>query len=294
MPDIQLRFNKDMLVLSTSYDYLLARQGFDVRADRAYVELCEPELYEEALRLEDMMGTPCVVAPSDDITRARLAHANFADEAPQIARNAFEAVQRFKPEHMLAAIGPCGLPLDSSSAPSLKQSREQYQRAVCELARYPFDALYFVGFSHHYDLLCALMGARAVYDGVLFTSFKVDASGVLPDGSDVEHTAAMASEYGADVVGVVFDGPLDALSVLIGRLKTATSAPLLVELNVRAVDSKQLHPTDANPYPQPESVIDAALALHDQGVQFVRAAGAATPAYTAALLATLAGLDVRA
>ena len=29
MPDIQMRFNKDMLVLSTPLDYQLASQGFD-------------------------------------------------------------------------------------------------------------------------------------------------------------------------------------------------------------------------------------------------------------------------
>ena len=51
MPDIQMRFNKDMLVLSTPLDYQLASQGFDP-SDREYVVLCEPELIEEAFKLE--------------------------------------------------------------------------------------------------------------------------------------------------------------------------------------------------------------------------------------------------
>jgi hypothetical protein len=39
-------------------------------------------------------------------------------------------------------------------------------------------------------------------------------------------------------------------------------------------------------------MVDAAYALRAAGVQFVRAAGQATPSYTAALVAALEGLDV--
>ena len=43
-----------------------------------------------------------------------------------------------------------------------------------------------------------------------------------------------------------------------------------------------------------DAVVDAAVRLRASGVQFLRATGAATPAYTGALAATTAGLDVAA
>lgn len=74
-----------------------------------------------------------------------------------------------------------GLPLDESSATSLKASRAQYQTAVKELTEYPFDALFFSGFTSAYDAQCALMGARAVYDGPVFLSYALtDAWGAAP------------------------------------------------------------------------------------------------------------------
>ena len=63
MPDIQLRFNKDMLVLSTPIDYQLKAQGFVEQGDREYVALCEPELIEETYKLEKIMETPCSTKP---------------------------------------------------------------------------------------------------------------------------------------------------------------------------------------------------------------------------------------
>ena len=44
----------------------------------------------------------------------------------------------------------------------------------------------------------------------------------------------------------------------------------------------------------PDTMQPAAVKLFGAGVQFLRATGAATPAYTGALAATVAGLDVRA
>lgn len=66
MPDIALRFNRDMLVLSTPLDYQLESQGFTCEADRAYVSLCEPELIEEAFKLEKMLDTPCFVTATEE------------------------------------------------------------------------------------------------------------------------------------------------------------------------------------------------------------------------------------
>ena len=42
MPDIQLRFHRDMLVLSSPIAPVLARQGFELDGDVEYATLMEP------------------------------------------------------------------------------------------------------------------------------------------------------------------------------------------------------------------------------------------------------------
>ncbi len=291
MPDIQMRFNKDMLVLSTPLDYQLAAQGFEP-SDREYVALCEPELIEEAFKLEKSIDVPCFVTPTENITEARLAYARFEGRSEEMARIAYETGAQYSPQHLIAAIGPTGLPLDPTSAVSLKQSKAQYHDAVLALKEYPFDALYFTGFKSLADAQCALMGARAVYDGPLFISLVPSAEGVFGDGRSLAQGVALCDEYGADVIGVVSDAPAHTIVGLAKEMAAATEKPLLVDIAVRRKDRRQFEPTDENPYPAPDTLVDLALRLRAQGVQFLRASGAATPAYTGALLATIGGSDV--
>lgn len=292
MPDIQLRFNRDMLVMSTPIEHALASQGFKGLQDKVYVSLCEPELIEDAFRFESVIGTPCFVAPLEEVTHARLAQAHFEDRACDMVRNVYQAVSCFNPQHIIASVGPTGLPLDESSASSLKQSRLQYQNAVKELDKYPFDALFFSAFSNAYDLQCALMGARAVYDGPLFASFLLDGEGKLTKNYSLANAVEMACEYGADVVGIRSGLPLDELKPIVATLKKHSSKPLLVEIVVREPHVSQVNSTRENPYFYPDSFIEAGLALQQWGVQFVRGVGNATPVYTGALVAAVSGKDV--
>lgn len=292
MPDIALRFNRDMLVLSTSLDYQLASQGFDKPTDREYVALCEPELIEEAYKLERVMETPCFVTATEGITQARLAHARFEDQAEEMARIAYGVASSFTPQHIIAAIGPSGLPLDPSSAASLKQSRQQYQQAVKCLAAYPFDAVLFSAFTNLTDAQCALMGARAVYDGPLMITVCPSFEGTFADGRTLAQATALCDEYGADVIGVSSAATPAILEQQVRIMAEATSKPLMVEIVVGRVDKRQFEPTVENPYPTAHEMSRLAWNLRAAGAQFLRATGAATPAYTGALLATISGHDV--
>ena len=51
-------------------------------------------------------------------------------------------------------------------------------------------------------------------------------------------------------------------------------------------------PTEENPYYCPDAMVGVAVQLRGAGVQFLRATGAATPAYTGALAAAVTGYDV--
>ena len=135
MPDIALRFNKDMLVLSTPIDYQLKSQGFTNPGDREYVALCESDLIEEVYKVEKLMDTPCLVTATEGITRARLAYSRFEKQAEDMARIAYEVGSSFTPQHLIAAVGPTGLPLDTSISSSVKQSIQQYRDATEVLMR---------------------------------------------------------------------------------------------------------------------------------------------------------------
>lgn len=292
MPDIQMRFNKDMLVLSTPLEYQLAAQGFEGVSDREYVVMNEPELIEEAFKFEKTLGVPVFVSPTEGITQARLAHARFEGQGAEMARIAYEAGAQFSPQHYVAAIGPTGLPLDPTSATSLKQSKVQYHDAVLQLVEYPFDALYFSGFENLHDAQCALMGARAVYDGPVFMSLVPQAGGLFPCGRTLSEAVQMCDEYGASVIGIVSSAPAAMLYSFAKDMAKATSKPLLVDIKVNEVNKRQFEPTEANPYPTADTLVDVALGLRARGIEFLRASGAATPAYTGALLATVTGMDV--
>lgn len=293
MADIQLRFNKDVLTLSTTLRSFFAEHDFNIASELDYVVLCEPELLEEEYRLESVIHTPVFVAPTNAITATRLAHERFEGRAVDLAGAAYAQAAAFKPQHIIAAVSPTELPLDESSQVSLKQNKTQYQTAVEALALQPYDGLYFTNFSNGYDAQCALMGARAVYDGPLFISFDVTAQGFLLSGSHaLSDAVVLADEYGADVIGISSGERLEVLLELVALVRNATNKPLLVEVQTGLHERNLLSLPEDNPYYAPETLVDVALSLQQAGVQFMRAGGYAVPAYTAVLNATVDGLDV--
>ena len=91
MPDISLRFHKDMLVLSSPVAVVLARQGFDVEHDLEFANLVEPEAVRDALRLNKMAGAQCLVANTEGIAPARLAHRGMEDRGAELLDAALDA-----------------------------------------------------------------------------------------------------------------------------------------------------------------------------------------------------------
>ena len=151
MPDIQMRFDKDMLVLSSPLEAVLARQGVDVQADLEYLVLIEPDALRDTVRMEKVAGAQCLVAATEGIAPARLAHKGMDGREADFARAALDLLRPLKPQHLLAEIGPCGLPLDGSSADSLNENRSQYARAAHAFDGQEIDALLLTGFEVRAD-----------------------------------------------------------------------------------------------------------------------------------------------
>jgi 5-methyltetrahydrofolate--homocysteine methyltransferase len=294
MPDIQLRFHKDMLVLSSPLDYVLARQGTDVDADIEFLNVVETDTLADAMRMQVMAGASCLVTATDGICRSRLAHLRLDDRAADIARGAVAVANSCTPQHVLCEIGPSGLPLDPSSAASRKQSIKMYAEAATSFGDGDFDALFLDGMRTPADMACAIEGVRKRWQGPLFASVDLDEAGMW---GKVPWSAAFESMQGADVVGFSSGAALDKLAELCRQAASAVDVPLLVQIEVKQPDDaakralKLGGDVPGNPYPTPDHLAKAAGVLRQAGAQFLRAAGEATPAYTGALAVAVNGLD---
>lgn len=296
MPDISLRFHKDMLVISSPVAPAFERLGIDVRRDLEMTMLLEPETLEDVHKLEAMAGAQCMTAATATLTPARLAHSGMEESAADLARIALAAVRTQRPQHVLVELAPCGLPLDASSKASLMENRDQYLRFTRLFANAEMDAFLLSGFESCADLKCALMGVRKASDAPVLAVVSVAADGFLARSrgrETFEDALAVMEELGASVAGFATSAGQEEACTLASRAAHATSLPLLVQLDVLRRDARQQGPTVENPYHCADSMMAAADALRREGVQFLRAAGAATPAYTGALVAATVGSDVK-
>ncbi len=292
MPDIQLRFGRDMLVLSSPVASVLARQGFAPDGDIEYATLMEPEAVRDALQLNLTAGAHCLVTETASMTPARLAHRGMSDRLDELVKASLSIVNNLQPQHALVEVGPCGLPLDASSKASLNENREQYARVARACATEQLDAFFLNGFANPADLKCALMGVRQVSSLPIIASVDVAADGLLADG---RHTFAEALEVmtslEANVAGFSTKLSIDEMCKLV-KEADESGLPVLAQFDVVENKPGQRAATAENPYYCADVMVDAAVTLRKAGAEFLRATGAATPAYTGALVAAVDGLDV--
>lgn len=294
MADIALRFHKDMLVLSGVVDAALAARGFTEVQEREVLLANEPETLLEPLRLELMAGAQCLVLPTAGITRARLAHMRAEDGAVDIVRAALGIAAELAPQHVLAEIGPTGLPLDPSNETSVKANRSQYAEAAALFVHERLDAIFLNGFTNPDDLRSALQGVREVTDMPVFTSVVVgEAGNILGRNDSIERVMFIMAEHGASVVGIQTAAAPEHVAKLVARAAQETKLPILVQFDVAEVLPREPFNAADNLYWCADMLFPAVEAVHRAGAQFVRACGSATAAYTGALAAATFGLDTR-
>lgn len=292
MADIQMRFHRDMLVLGSSVASSLVRQGVDVSRDLEFMNLIEPDSVFDVMRMEIAAGAQVLVAATRNMTPAQLTQRNMEDRAFELSVAALTVAEKLHPQHVLVELAPCGLPLDASSKASLLEHKDQFVQAARVFEKSAFDAYFLNEFEDTVALKCALMGIRQVSDRPVFASVAVDAQGLLPRRGTLEEAVATMEEFGASVAGFSTRAGLEDACSLAHRSAQATDLPLLVQLDVACKNPKQGEATKENPYYCADTMVQAASRLRAQGVQFLRAVGDASPAYTGALAATVSGFDV--
>lgn len=305
MADIELRFHKDVLVLSAPPDATMERYQATPELDREFFNLLEPETLSDILRFEQMAGAQCLVTCTKGITRARLAHQRLEEQSGEIAQAALSLVHALTPQHIIAEIGTTRLPIDPGNRASLKQSRNQYAQAARDFAEGPegtegtFDAYLLDGMTSLTDLRCGLMGVRMVSDKPLMATVPVDAAGkIVGRNETLAEAVDIMTDLQADVVGIATAAPIDAAMALVRQTAAQTNLPILVQLAVGEHDEHDINPgfrpvvlTADNPYKTTDAVFEAAPKLVASGAQFLQAIGKATAAYTGALAVGTTGLS---
>ena len=234
-----------MLCLSAPVAFALERQGINMQEDGELVMLMEPETVQDTLRMESMTGAQCLVAGTEGICEARLAHNRMEDRAQEIALRALEGAWACKPQHLIREIGSCGLPLDPSNEGSRAQTEQQYENAVqalndasAELDLGMYDAIFAKRAAQRGpmrnapSMLCAEKTDRPV-----FASVDLDEDGLFFAGKDVEDIVSALDR--TDVVGLSCAAEAATIAEAVRRFAALTEKPLLVQIRVKAATAME-------------------------------------------------------
>ncbi|MBQ9691216.1 MAG: homocysteine S-methyltransferase family protein [Eggerthellaceae bacterium] len=289
MSDLAMRFSTTMLTFSAPF-----RTGFDIRPETSSLEslsskvLFEPEALEPQLRLELAAGADILVTPTLDMTPACLAHQRIEDAIEDVAQSAFDVLKLVTPQHVVVEIGPCGLPLDPTSTISREQTTQQYRSAIKACVPYVYDAIFLNGMRSYADMQCALQAARELSPLPIIASISLDEQGNFDNMPWHEARLCM---HDADVWGFETGASITQICSLASATTSKFDRPLLVQLRASLLSEDEQRRLflgeriEGKYFATPDMMADAIEPLQAAGVQFVRASGAATPAYTAALAA---------
>ena len=297
MPDIKMRFNKDMLVFSSPIKsaFLESCEGAQDKFHPEMLCITEPDTIQEALKWQIVAGAQCLVAPLEDLCEASLVHKDMCKDAENLCDISVKLANQEKPQHTIAQINCCKLPFDCSSENSKEQLAAQYYNAALLYSNKKVDAIMLNNLRSIPEITLAVVAVKKA------TTLPVIVSVEFNDGcfSDKEISATEVAgamcESGADVIAFSCGAPLDIVEKIALDFSSCAHArdiAVLAQIIVGENNPKQGRATTENPYYCSDTMVQVATSLRACGVQFLRACGAASPAYTGTLVAASAGFDV--
>ena len=164
MADLGLRIGRDVLVVADNTRSSLQNRGFDEELINPYILEVEPECYEDALRLDAMGGSQCIVINFFSYLPTDLRASNSLCRAQSLAKENVKLASKFKLQHPLIKITPSGLPLDPSSKNSLQENCDEYKFVAMLFEELAIDGFYLSDFDNLAALKCALTGLRMISD----------------------------------------------------------------------------------------------------------------------------------
>ena len=308
MADIELRLGNDVLVVQGAMGSMLLADGFE--GCLPFLNLTEPETIEELHRRYRAAGADCAVTNTFLATSSRLAEHGLAAHTDAINVEGVRIAQAVGFPHVLAVMGPAGVPVEPGSgraalraqqpeveaaqvaagpAPHYAVAVEQYAEQAAALASAGPDALFLMTFTDLDDVLAAVEGTRQA------TSLPVIACiAPVPTGEgegafepDPAEAARLLEQAGAAAVGCNCTSVEDAVAIL-EQMRPATGLPLVAcphaGIPSTAPDGSLVYPV------KPQDFADASLRLLRAGARVIGACCGSTPAATGAIYATVGGV----
>ncbi len=303
MSDIALRLGKGILVIEGALDSQLVRAGMPAGACPDELNIMDAEMVADAHRSNLLSGVDCIVSNTRGATAHALAAFEVADDADAINRAGVRIARGMHPEHVLAAVGPCGLTIEPRGGSTFDDVHRQYSDQVKSLAAESPEAILIVSMTDIADARCALIAAREACDLPVIVGCTFGEDGRMPgSGTDPATAAIVLGAVGASAVGIDGGVGFETAEKLLVQMERVTELPVMVRADVGVVDGGGypkaavigLTASGAASHRGAVSLAAAwAQRLRDDGAALIGAAEGSHPAVTGAMAAMVKGDEVR-
>lgn len=300
MADIQLRLGSDVLVVQGAMGTVLEAEGFGPAGETCYpfLSLTEPETVEDLHRRYLDAGADCALTNTFLATSSRLATFGLEGQAEQINRMGVRLARGLGFQHVLAAMGPCGIEAETGDeggdAVAVRRAAavENYAEQAAYLALEGPDALLLETFTELDDALAALEGVRRSCDVPVIAclSFGTGEDGALAtcDGVAPAEAARALQDAGAVAVGCNCMA-IDDTVAAVEQMAAGCTAPLVAlpsaGIPVKGADGAPVWPAG------PDDFAAASVRLLRAGARVIGSCCGSTPACTGAIYATVGGVQ---
>lgn len=279
MSDIQLRFNKDKLVLSRPIEYGLKKLFLDYN-NLELINIFDLESLRQVYVLDKLAGFSVFVANTKNIVYSNIQNKYKSSQILELCSSSISLLNSIKVQHILVEIGTPSFDIDSNSRQSLLKAKDEYVQLsriyedLREKKSTSFDGYLLSDIKSSTQLKCALMGLRQVTSHPIFTKVDVDSTKILSENfeSFVTEILDVAKEFEANVFGFSVNCDLNLIKQLLNSFRNYP-CPKLLEFKIS-------DDVDINTFQQ------CVKTANKNNVQFYRISGNTTSKYSAILLSS--------
>jgi 5-methyltetrahydrofolate--homocysteine methyltransferase len=237
MTDISFRLGKGVLVLGGDITSSLVCAGMPTDACPEELNILDAEMVADAHRSYLLAGANCLLSNTSGASAYALAAFGLSADADAINRAGVRIARSVHPEHVIAALGPCGLTMGPQDDTTFDDVYRQYFDQVRSLAAENPEAILIGSMTDVADARCALIAAREACDlpvivGCVFgTDGRMSVSGTDPAAAAIALEAAGASAVGMDRCMDV-----ESVEGHLLRMAEVTALPVMVRMDITSED----------------------------------------------------------
>jgi len=288
MPDIQMRFGKDILVLEGAMGTMLQRAGMEPGTCPEFLNVVEPDMISQIHTSYHMAGSDCATSNTFGGSRTKLAEFDLEDQLEEINRAGVRLARSGGAPHILADIGPTGLVMEPLGTVAFEEVFDIFAEQARALASESPDAFLLETFTDIAELRVAVLACKSVSDLPVIACGTFGQNGRMDlSGTDPATAAIILEAAGADAVGMNCGvGPEHMIDNARAMVK-ATALPVFAQPNagLPTVDF-----TGTTVYPgTPDEMARFAVLAREAGLAGVGSCCGTSPKFTGAIAIEIGG-----